>query len=208
MAHRALYDPTPEEWRYYSFSPTAVRWARVALEAEGYEVEAHAALLEFGVLLAAWHPEKGTGFLLDVYDVNLVARHGPEALRKGLVRGYAANHVREDEPGYHIRRYAEAALARIVNEFAREATPGNRNNALNRMAYQLGRLVGGGLITEEEARALIFGEAEKVFQPSERAEVEGTVRSGLEAGKRKPAPRPERLLGLKPRKGVVPPWRE
>lgn len=208
MAHRALYDPTPEEWRYYSFSPTAVRWARVALEAEGYEVEAHAALLEFGVLLAAWHPEQGTGFLLDVYDVNLVARHGPEALRKGFVRGYAANHVREDEPGYHIRRYAEAALARIVNEFAREATPGNRNNALNRMAYQLGRLVGGGLITEEEARVIIFGEAEKVFRPSERAEVERTVRSGLEAGKRKPAPRPERLLGLKPRKGVVPPWRE
>jgi len=185
-----------------------VRWARIALEAEGFEVESHAALLEEGILLAAWHPTRREGYLLDTHEVHMVARHGPEAIRKGFLRGYVRNNANQDEPGYLIRRYAEAALARIVNEFAREATPGNRNNALNRMAYQLGRLVGGGLISEEEARALLFGEAEKVFEPSERAEVEGTVRSGLEAGKRKPAPRPERLLGLKPRKGVVPPWRE
>ncbi|UZX16535.1 hypothetical protein KQ693_05760 [Thermus sp. PS18] len=206
MAHRALYDPEPHEWRYRAFAPVAVRWARLALEAEGYEVESHAALLEEGILLAAWHPERGEGYLLDPYEVHLVARYGPEAIRKGLLRGYVRDHAREEEPGYHIRRYAEAALARIVAEFQREATPGNRNNALNRMAYALGRLVGGGLISEDEAREVIFGEAQAVFSASERSEVEATARSGLEAGKKRPAQKPERAIGLRPRKGVVPPW--
>ncbi len=203
MAHRALYDPEPHRWRYRSFSPTAVRWARIALEAEGFEVESHAALLEEGVLLAAWHPTRREGYLLDAHEVNLVARHGPEAIRKGFLRGYVRNNANRDEPGYLIRRYAEAALARIVNEFRQEAAPGNRNNALNRMAYRLGRLVGGGLISEEEARELIFGEASSVFAPSERGEVEGTARSGLEAGKKRPAepvfrPKGGRREGWKP----------
>jgi len=203
MAHRALYDPEPHRWRYRSFSPTAVRWARIALEAEGFEVESHAALLEEGVLLAAWHPTRREGYLLDTYEVNLVARYGPEAIRRGFLRGYVRNNANRDEPGYLIRRYAEAALARIVNEFRQEAHPGNRNNALNRMAYRLGRLVGGGLISEEEARELIFGEASSVFAPSERGEVEGTARSGLEAGKKRPAepvfrPRGGRREGWKP----------
>ena len=206
MAHRALYDPEPQDWTYRSFAPVAVRWARLALEAEGFQVESHAALLEEGILLAAWHPERGEGYLLDTYEVHLVARHGPKAIRGGLLRGYVRTHASEGEPGYYIRRYAEAALARIVAEFRAEATPGNRNNALNRMAYQLGRLVGGGLITEDEARELIFGEAGSVFASSERAEVEGTVHSGLEAGKKRPSQRPERALGMKPRKGEVPPW--
>jgi len=204
MAHRALYDPEPHKWVYRSFSPTAVRWARIALEAEGFEVESHAALLEEGILLAAWHPTRREGYLLDTTDVQLIARHGPSALREGFLRGYVRNHVNEDSPGYYIRRYAEAALARIVNEFRQNAHPGNRNNALNKMAYQLGRLVGGGLITEEEARELIFGEALAVFSPSEKSEVESTMKSGLRAGKANPVQPPVfRPKGGKKRKG----WR-
>ncbi len=203
MAHRALYDPEPHKWRYRSFSPTAVRWARIALEAEGFEVESHAALLEEGILLAAWHPIRQEGYLLDTYEVNMVARYGPEAIRQGFLRGYVRGNIREDSPDYHVRRYVEVALARIVSEFKQNAHPGNRNNALNKMAYQLGRLVGGGLISEEEARELIFGEAQAVFSPSERSEVEGTARSGLEAGKKRPIQRAFRPKGGK-RKGWKP----
>ncbi|MCS7069321.1 MAG: hypothetical protein NZN28_11930 [Meiothermus sp.] len=203
MAHRALFDNPPNEWRWHSFSPEAVRWARLALEMEGYEVQSSADLLEHGALLAAWHPQRQQGYLLSPSEVHLVARYGPEYLRGGLV-GYVKSHSHQDDPGHRIRRYAEAALARIVAGFQAEAREGNRNNALNRMAYQLGRLVGGEIISEGEARELVLGQAQTVGVGGKEAE--RTLRSGLEAGKRKPASKPEQALGLKPRKGVVPPW--
>lgn len=202
MAHRALYDNPPNAWRWHSYSPEAVRWARLALEMEGYEVQSSADLLEHGTLLAAWHPERQQGYLLSPSEVHLVARYGPEYVKGGLV-GRVATRMRSDEPGYHLRRYAEAALARIVTEFQAEAREGNRNNALNRMAYQLGRLVGGEIISEEEARELVLGQTQAVFRPGETGEVEQTLRSGLEAGKRKPA-RPD---GLRRREGWKP-WQK
>ncbi|MES4792088.1 MAG: hypothetical protein C4321_03080 [Chloroflexota bacterium] len=131
-----------------------------------------------------------------------MARYGPRYVQGGLV-GTVASRTREDTEGYRIRRYAEAALARIVAEFEATAQVGNRNNALNRMAYQLGRLVGGEIITEEEARELVLGQAQNVM-PREMREAERTIQSGLEAGKRKPARKPE---GLKPREGWKP-WQK
>lgn len=198
MAHRALYDNPPNTWRWLSYSPEAVRWARLALEMEGYEVQASADLLEHGALLAAWHPERQQGYLLTPSEVHLVAHYGPEYIRGGLV-GRTKSRMRSDEPGYRLRRYAEAALARIVTEFQAEAREGNRNNALNRMAYSLGRLVGGEIISEEEARALVFGQAQAVGIKDREAEQ--TLRSGLEAGKRKPSAKPD---GLARREGWKP----
>lgn len=191
--------------RGFYVDPERLRQARTALEEAGYEVETHLALLEGGGLMAVRDPKTGDGWILDAHEVNLVATYGADWTR-GKARRFLGMAGDPEEPGYHFRRYVERALANIVMEFRAEAQPGNRNNALNRMAYRLGRLVGGGLITEEEAREIIFGEAERVFGPQEQREVDGTVASGLEAGKRRPSPRPERALGLRPRKGVVPPW--
>ncbi len=193
--------------RGFYVDPDRLRQARLALEEAGYEVETHLALLEGGGLMAVRDPKTGNGWILDAAEVNLVATYGADWTR-GKARRFGGMSGSADEPGYWFRRYVERALANIVNEFARDGLPGNRNNALNRMAYRLGRLVGGGLISEEEAREVLFGEADRVFSPGEKREVEATIESGLEAGKRKPAPRPERMMGLKPRKGVVPPWRE
>lgn len=198
MAHRAVYDNPPNEWRWHSYAPEAVRWARLALEMEGYEVQSSADLLEHGALLAAWHPERQQGYLLTPSEVHLVARYGPRYLRGGLV-GYVASRSRESDDGYRIRRYAEAALARIVAEFQSEAREGNRNNALNRMAYQLGRLVGGEIISEDEARELVLGQAQTAGVGEKEANQ--TLHSGFKAGKRKPASRPagiERREGWKP----------
>lgn len=191
--------------RGFYVDPDRLRQARLALEEAGYEVETHLALLEGGGLMAVRDPKTGNGWILDAHEVNLVATYGADWTRVKARRflGMAGD---PEEAGYHFRRYVERALANIVMEFQAEAAPGNRNNALNRMAYRLGRLVGGGLITEEEAREILFGEAERVFSPQERREVESTIKSGLRAGERNPAPRPERRAGLKPRKGVVPPW--
>jgi len=198
MAHRAVYDPPPNEWRWLSYAPEAVRWARLALELEGYEVQSSADLLEHGALLAAWHPERQRGYLLSPAEVGLVARYGPEYIRGGLV-GTTRGRVNENDEGYYIRRYAEAALARIVAEFRAQAREGNRNNALNRMAYQLGRLVGGEIISEDEARELVLGQAQATGIGEKEASQ--TLRSGLEAGKRKPASKPrgvQRREGWKP----------
>lgn len=191
--------------RGFYIDPERLRQARTALEEAGYEVETHLALLEGGGVMAVRDPKTGNGWILDAHEVNLVATYGADWTRWGARRflGMAGD---PEAPGYHFRRYVEKALANIVMEFQAEAQPGNRNNALNRMAYRLGRLVGGGLITEEEARAVLFGEAERVFSPQERREVESTIESGLKAGERKPAPRPERKAGLERRKGVIPPW--
>lgn len=191
--------------RGFYVDPDRLRQARLALEEAGYEVETHLALLEGGGLMAVRDPKTGNGWILDAYEVNLVATYGADWTR-GKARRFVGLAGSPDEPGYWFRCYVERALANIVMDFQSEAAPGNRNNALNRMAYRLGRLVGGGLISEEEAREILFGEADRVFSPKERHEVEATARSGLEAGQRKPAPRPERMAGLKARKGVVPPW--
>jgi len=50
------------------------------------------------------------------------------------------------------QKWAEAALEKLVREVA-EAPSGTRNATLNRAAYRLGRLVGGGLLDEADVRS-------------------------------------------------------
>ena len=80
--------------------------------------------------------------------------------------------------------YCRAALDRLFSELA-EAGAGERNTALNRVAYRAGRLASAGALDSEtiardlEAVALALGLA--------RHEVVATVRSGLCAGMSNPA---------------------
>ncbi|MDI6105301.1 bifunctional DNA primase/polymerase [Actinoplanes sp. NEAU-A12] len=80
-------------------------------------------------------------------------------------------------------RYAEAALEAETDRVAR-AVVGARNDTLNRAAFALGRLVGAGLLDESEVRWELTAAARHAGLGW--AEIRGTLRSGLTAGRRQP----------------------
>jgi hypothetical protein len=88
-----------------------------------------------------------------------------------------------------LPRYVEKALQ---GETARavEAVPGQRNHALNKAAYNLGRLVGAGVLPEELAARELYRAASVHFGPTSEdmspGEARATIRSGLLAGSRRP----------------------
>lgn len=89
----------------------------------------------------------------------------------------------------NLPAYAQAALqgeeARV-----REAVNGQRNSALNKAAYNLGRLVGAGTLPAEVATDALYEAASVHFGPTKNdmtpGEARATIRSGLAAGTRKP----------------------
>jgi hypothetical protein len=87
--------------------------------------------------------------------------------------------------------YARSALEREAARVA-SAPVGTRNDTLNRAAYNLGTLVGGGLLD----RALAETELARAAQAAGLAEREtaSTLRSGLTAG----MARPRRTAGVRP----------
>jgi hypothetical protein len=86
-------------------------------------------------------------------------------------------------PITHPDRYAAAALAAEADRVAR-APVGSRNDTLNRAAFALGRLVGGGLLDPAEVARELDTAAR--FAGLSRAEIRRTIRSGLTAGRRAP----------------------
>ncbi|MGK5681074.1 bifunctional DNA primase/polymerase [Actinoplanes sp. URMC 104] len=105
---------------------------------------------------------------------------GPEALR-ALIEGPAPSHSRRAIA--HPTRYARAALTAEADRVAR-APVGARNDTLNRAAYALGRFVGAGLLDLTETMRELEDAAR--FAGLGRAEIRGTLRSGLTAGRRTP----------------------
>ncbi|GGN36801.1 hypothetical protein FHR83_006533 [Actinoplanes campanulatus] len=90
--------------------------------------------------------------------------------------------VRE-HPVAHPGRYAEAALEAETGRVAR-APAGSRNDTLNRAAFALGRLVGAGLLAESTVCRELTAAARHAGLGW--AEIRGTLRSGLTAGRRHP----------------------
>ncbi len=86
-------------------------------------------------------------------------------------------------PATEPTAYAGAALA-LESEAVRTAQEGTRNDALNRAAYNLGQLVGGGLLDEGEVRAALTTAAEACGLGG--AEVAATIASGLTKGAAQP----------------------
>ena len=83
----------------------------------------------------------------------------------------------------HPDRYGRAALAAEVERVSC-APVGARNDTLNRAAFALGRLVGAGLL---DAGDVVRGLDTAARQAGlGRAEIRGTIRSGLTAGRRVP----------------------
>jgi len=99
--------------------------------------------------------------------------------------------VRTARPDAKAARYAQRALVLELHALCTAAN-GTRNETLNRAAFSLGRLVGGGYLDRAEVQAALRSAAESVGL--EPAEIEATLRSGLEAGIRQP-----RFIKLPPR---------
>jgi len=88
-------------------------------------------------------------------------------------------------------RYAQRALQLELHALC-SAGNGTRNQTLNRAAFSLGRLVGGGYLGRSEVEAALHSAAESVGL--EPPEIEATLRSGLDSGIAQP-----RTVELRPR---------
>lgn len=96
--------------------------------------------------------------------------------------------VRDDAPqdDFLAFRKAQFVQGAIDAELAklRSTQPGGRNKALNSAAHYLGQLVGAGAALRPQIEELIRSAALSIgLSP---AEIEGTMRSGLDSGERKP----------------------
>jgi putative DNA primase/helicase len=93
--------------------------------------------------------------------------------------------VQEGDREHH---YAQAALQAEYDAVV-SAVPGSRNDILNTAAFNLGQLVGAGVLEQEEVEDALRSAAETCgLDPRE---TEATLKSGLEAGMEKPREIPE-----------------
>ena len=93
------------------------------------------------------------------------------------------------EPGSgSASRYASAALKGEIKALS-QAPKGTRNHSLNKAAFSLGQLVGGGMLDEDEVVAQLRAAAYGIGLEEE--EVDITLNSGLSAGKASPRGKPD-----------------
>src|SRR5439155_1929986 len=93
-------------------------------------------------------------------------------------------------------RYGEAALRGEI-ERMRDAPLGDRNNTLNGCAFNLGTLVSGGELPEQQVRDTLRAVAESAFGgDSGPGEIDGTLNSGLLAGMDNPRSAPTVVLPI------------
>ncbi len=130
-----------------------------------------------------------TGNVIPGYEVLRDCQAKAENFYKKLRPASEAKREKEPEPARGVRvddriqRYVEAALIGEA-EAVREENEGNRNNRLNQSAFALGRLVGGGYLSEAEVERSLLNAAKHAGLPEEEARA--TIQSGLEAGKMDP----------------------
>src|SRR5262249_51243731 len=88
--------------------------------------------------------------------------------------------------------YAKAALERECKTVA-AALPSTRNNTLNTAAFNLGQLIGGGALDEQEVRDRLFEAAEpcQLVADAGAPQAWATIDSGITAGKKQPRSRPQ-----------------
>jgi hypothetical protein len=91
-----------------------------------------------------------------------------------------------------VSAYAKAALERECKNVA-AALPGTRNSTLNKAAFNLGQLVGGGALDEQDVRDRLLEAAEtcRLVADDGAPAALATIDSGVAAGKRQPRTRPQ-----------------
>lgn len=127
-----------------------------------------------------------------------VAQNDPAPMPAWLVHLLTEERRHDPVDPSRIRRdrgvsaWAATALAGEITR-VQSASEGTRNQTLNRSAYVLGQIVGGGHLDNDDV-ADILGQAGLAVGLSER-EVRMTVASGLRAGARHPRHPPDRARG-------------
>jgi hypothetical protein len=117
-----------------------------------------------------------------ILDEHLLAQCQPEAAGpESRDSGFKLTARDGCEARHHA--YAAAALERECQAVA-TATPGERNNVLNRAAHAVGTLVGAGALDEQTAVLNLQAAARRCGLPE--AEASKTIRSGLVAGRKVP----------------------
>lgn len=101
----------------------------------------------------------------------------PTPAPEALPRGGHASHGGGNSP------YATAALQREIARL-KNASDGDRNNMLNRVAFSLGTLVGAGELDEHSTATTLHHTAIDLGLTA--AESKATIRSGLRAGMQRP----------------------
>jgi hypothetical protein len=110
------------------------------------------------------------------------------ALTALLSRWQAEEDMRRGRPATTATSWARAALAAELAAVT-AATPGERNNQLNRSAFALGQIVAGGSLARAEVEAALTAAA--LALGLGEVEIRPTVRSGLDAGALEPRVAPE-----------------
>ena len=100
---------------------------------------------------------------------------------EGMGRESRQKQVETDER--KARRYAEAALKDEMSILASTAE-GNRNAQLNESAFKIGQFVAAGVLSDSEVISELSRAAK--YAGLDQAEIERTIRSGLEAGSKHP----------------------
>jgi putative DNA primase/helicase len=86
-----------------------------------------------------------------------------------------------------LTSYVQAALSEEIDSL-RTTKPGSRNHALNRAAFSLGQLVGGGALPRSEVEHELHAASVSngLVRDDGEESVRATIRSGLDAGARNP----------------------
>jgi len=106
--------------------------------------------------------------------------------------------------GRQQARAAAYARQAVKDECARVASAavGQRNETLNRAAFALGQLIGGGVLTRGEAEGALAEAADRAGL--EGREALGTIKSGLDAGEKQPRGLPDEAPAPVPEKKPEP----
>lgn len=115
-----------------------------------------------------------------------LVRPKPEPARE---RSTVARAIPAAQTGGRLSRYAYKALETEIQGLL-DATAGARNHTLNRAAFNLGQLVGAGLLPEQEVRDALYAAGEAIgLTDHEMVGATGnggTINSGLNKGMRSP----------------------
>lgn len=110
-------------------------------------------------------------------------------LKPAPVPASALSAYRESAGVSDLDAYAQAALKAEADRVA-SAERGGRNRALNKAAYNLGRIIAAGVLPEDVATGALYDAASVHFGPSREDvqpnEARATIRCAIEAGKRSP----------------------
>jgi hypothetical protein len=127
------------------------------------------------------HPAQQTPLVKVHQGPLLVTRELPTLPKPKMARRRLSRARSEGTESQRSRAYLAKVIATL-----QVAAPGNRNAALNRAAWTLGRWIAGGLLQQAEIEELLYEAAEinGLLREDGERQVWATIRSGLAAGQR------------------------